>query len=165
MAAAKHRLDLHRDLFPAEVAAVSKPLHSAGRLLTVHLREFRVAAAFRHHHHVLIEGVKIVRNAVTLLNPGAGRIDEAARVNRVTHRNSGLLNEKHLRSPVRGFDCRRKPGAARADHDHVIGKLLRFRSLGRVSGSRNRGGRGSSGTRESRFEKISSGCKSHDSSP
>ena len=165
MAAAKHRLDLHRNLFPAEVAAVSEPLHSACRLLAVHLREFRVTSALRHHHHVLIERVKVIGDAVTLLNPGAGRVDKAARVNRVTHRNRGLLNEKHLRAPVRGFDRRREPGAACADHDHVIGKLLRFRSLRRMSGSRNRGGRGSSGTREARFEKISSGCKSHDSSP
>ena len=112
--------DFADHLAPLDAAAVGEPLNAVCALFAIDARELRIAPSLRNGHHVLVELVDRVGEAVFLLHEGVRRVEVTARVDGVAKGHRHLFEERHLGAEVGGLNGGRHAGAARADHDEVV---------------------------------------------
>ena len=139
-------------LLPLDADAVGQPLNAFAGLLDVHAGEFGIAAAHGDVHHVLVELVERVAQAVALLHEGVRGVEVAAGIDRVAERTEHFVEERDLGALVSGFKRGGKARTARAEHDDVE---MHFGGSGGFGGGGvgDGGGAGGCGGHQAGFQK------------
>ena len=137
MTTTEHRSNLQIDGLPDHVAAVGKPLHDAGGFFAEDARKNWVGTVERNSHHVLVEGLNRIGDAVALLHPGVGGVEVAACKDGVAERYRLLFQHGNAGALVCRLNGAGQACTTAADHDHVVrfgsdavGHFLRCRMNG-----------------------------------